>query len=58
MLKMLFRVCTLVYAPRMITHRNEFRLGVNDAIVRFMNEIEAANEKHWDNFQYWHGPVV
>lgn len=48
----------LGYAPRMMPHGNETRLGVNRDIVRFMNEIKPANEKHWKNFVRWHGPVV
>ncbi len=48
----------LGYAPRMMPHRNECRLGVNKDIVRFMNEVKPANEKHWKNFLRWHGPVV
>lgn len=48
----------LGYVPRMMPHRDETRLGVNRDIVRFMNEIKPANEKHWKNFVRWHGPVV
>ena len=48
----------LGYSPRMMPHRNECRLAYNKDIVRFMNEIKPANEKHWQNFLRWHGPVV
>lgn len=48
----------LKYAPRMMPHRNECRLAVNEDTVRFMSEIGPANGKHWENFLRWHGPVV
>jgi hypothetical protein len=48
----------LGYLPRMMPHRNECRLAYNKDIVRFMNEIRPANEKHRKNFLRWHGPVV
>lgn len=48
----------LGYLPRMMPHRNECRLAYNRDIVRFMNEIRPANEKHQENFLRWHGPVV
>ena len=48
----------LGYLPRMMPHRNECRLAFNEDTVRFMREIKPANEKHWENFLRWHGPVV
>ena len=48
----------LGYLPRMMPHRNECRLAFNEDTVRFMREIRPANEKHWENFLRWHGPVV
>jgi len=48
----------LGYLPRMKPHRNECRLAFNEDTVRFMREIKPANEKHWENFLRWHGPVV
>ncbi len=48
----------LGYSPRMMPHRNECRLAFKTDIVRFMNDIKPANEKHWQNFLRWNGPVV